>query len=515
MTRSGGFDYVIVGAGTAGSLLASRLSASTPASVLLLEAGPPATDPRIYDPPRFPELFESELDYRYVTTNQENGTGQVIRWPRGRVVGGSGAINAMIHLRGRASDFDGWGTNTDADWSFTNVLPIFRAMEHTTIGDDKLRGREGPLPVSIAQLPHELSNAFFEAALSFGHPANDDLNGYDVIGVGWNQMNIEDGRRVNTASAFLEPAQDRPSLTLKTGCTVTRLKVAGTRAVGVFYDDEDGTHEVDASEQVILCAGTIGSAALLLHSGIGPAQRLGAVGKKVIADLPGVGQNLQDHPGVRIVYRSRSSIQLSERNHNEVGLFAELDLGGSTGLTQWGFSYLANPRQYRVSPRHEFSFYPSWSNPTSRGELTIDDHDKLRIDPRYLQTERDLRGLVAAVRHSRELANQPALRRHIASETMPGVDLNSQKELAEYVRSAVNTWYHPVGTCAMGEREDSVVDTDLRVRGVDNLMIADASVMPQITSTNTNAATAMIAWRAADLLTAESRRKNAARDLPQ
>lgn len=500
------FDYVVVGGGSAGCVLAARLSEQTDARVLLLEAGGPDTRPEIADPPSWVGLLGTDVDWAYMTEPQPDGAGRPIYWPRGKVLGGSSSINALVYMRGLPSDYDAWAAAGNPGWDWAGVLPSFRALEDFPGGDPAYRGRGGPLKVGVPAERNPLSEAAREAALELGHRWNEDFNGRSLEGAGWNQLTVADGVRQSAAVAFLRPALARGNLTVRTGALAQRLLLdASARVTGVEYLCDGRVERAGVAVEAILCGGTLETPKLLMLSGIGPAEQLRGHGIDVALDLPGVGANLHDHPGVAVAFEARRPIPPGRNQHSELGLFCRSSADAPAPDIQYGVLHVPVVAPGFTAPEQGFSLYPSCLKPRSRGTLRLRSASPLDAplaDPAYLREEADRRVLLRAIEISRELAHAPAMREWTLREAVPGPDATSEAALRDYLARAVDTWFHPVGTCRMGPGGDAVVDAALRVHGVENLRVADASVMPEITSGNTNAPTLMIAWKAADLIRA-------------
>lgn len=522
------YDYVIVGAGSAGCVLANRLSADGDSEVLLLEAGEPNTKREIDVPAAFPELFKSSVDWEYYTEPQTELNDRALYWPRGKTLGGSSSINAMIYIRGQPADYDHWAELGNDGWAYEDVLPYFKEAEHNERGRSEHHGTSGPRNVADPHSPNELSKAFIVAGQERGLSHNTDFNAQDQSGVGLYQVTQQDGKRHSAADAYLTPVLDRPNLTTATGVQVTRVRFDGKSAVGVEYahDQSDTPMPVDASEEVILSAGAINSPQLLLLSGVGPADHLQAHDIPVVTDLPGVGQNLQDHLQATVNYACEQPVSIDgAQSLWNILIYLLLKRGPlRSNIAEAGGFVSVSAETDR--PDIQLHFGPSYSinhgfdnpdgngfwlgalrlRPDSRGRITLrsgDPFDDPAIDPQYLTQGDDLEILLAGLKLARELLQAEPFDQYRGEEVVPGSDVQSDEELIEYIRRSAETLYHPVGTCKMGTDEMAVVDDRLRVRGVDRLRVVDASIMPTITSGNTDAPTTMIAEKAADYIRAE------------
>jgi choline dehydrogenase len=517
------YDYVIVGAGSAGCVLAHRLSADPRAKVLLIEAGGPCRKQEASIPAAFPKLFKTPVDWNYSTVEQERLKGRRLYWPRGKMLGGSSSMNAMIYIRGHRSDYDGWAARGNRGWSYEEVLPYFKRSEQQSRGASHFHGAKGPLQVSDLRFVNPLARAFVAAGCELGLKENADFNGEEQEGVGFYQVTQKLGRRSSAATAFLEPALKRPNLTVVTGAHATRVIFAGRRATGVEYARDGRRETATASSEVILSGGTINSPQLLMLSGVGAGDELRAHGIQVVHELPGVGRNLQDHLFLPVAYECTRPITMekAERFGNvinylvfhkgplssniaEAGAFLRLDPAREAPDLQFHFGavyYLEHG--FKKHPGCGFTFGPTLIRPQSVGKITLNSADPFAppaIDPHYLAAEGDLRVLVEGIRIARRLAQCTPFDPYRGAEVYPGPEIEDDQQLAEYVRSTVETVYHPVGTCRMGDDAGAVVDQELRVRGLEGLRVVDASVMPVIVGGNTNAPVIMIAEKAADLV---------------
>ncbi len=524
------FDYVIVGAGAAGAILAHRLSEDRQASVCLLEAGPGDWHPWLNIPAGFIKvLFNPAFTWQFSSEPHEQTLGRRVPLPQGRVLGGSSSVNGLVYNRGQREDYDSWAALGNAGWSYAEVLPYFRRTERRATGDDAYRGREGLLPVSDIDWHHPVNEAFIAGAQGLGMPRNPDYNGATQAGVGYFQRTIDQGWRMSTARTFLRPAEGRANLEIRTRAQATRLLFDGRRAVGVRYLRGE-LQEVRARREVIVCAGAINTPKLLQLSGIGDAESLQALGVRVTQHLPGVGQNLSDHFSVRLVARAKQVRTMNEmaRGAGLVGQVARWLTGRPSilalspslvhffwhsreGLTRPDLQGVFSPASYREGYVGMLDTYPGmtcgvWQHrPDSRGQVTLrsaDPFDSPRVQPNYLSDERDRRTLIDGVRLARRLLQTPELARYVQTEAMPGADKLSDDELLAFIRQYGVSSYHLNGTARMGRADDTmaVVDEQLRVKGLQGLRIADSSVMPTIPSANICAATMMIAEKASDMI---------------
>jgi choline dehydrogenase len=502
------FDYVVAGAGTAGCVVAARLSADSAVRVLLLEAGGPERTHAMTVPAAWPDNLGSAADWANVTTRQaEAGP---VACPRGRGLGGSGAINAMAHVRGHRAVYDGWAASGTPGWGFADLLPYFQRSEQ--IGDRRHRVQRGSGgPVRVAPVPekdrHPVAVAFADGLQQAGWPVTDDLSGADQEGVGWVDLAIAGGQRVSPADAYLRPVLDRPNLTVKTGCLVTRLHVEHGCCTGVSYLSRGAPAMAQVGGEVIVCAGAVGSPQLLMMSGIGPADRLRALGIDPVADIPAVGENLCDHPVVKASYASPTPLPGSRYNHGEVCAALRSTRSGTYPDLHLFPILLPLAPAGCQPPAAGFVLVASVVAPASVGSVRIacaDPQAAPLIDPGFLRETSDLDRLAEGLALARRVAASVPLSGLHAREVWPGADVRTRAGLRSYIRRTVASYYHPAGTCRMGSGGDAVVDTQLRVRGLAGLRVADASVMPSIPNAHPNATVLAIAERAAELISGVS-----------
>ena len=518
MTKT--YDYVVIGAGSAGCIVANRLGA-TGASVLVIEAGgsdrhfwarlPVGYFKMIYNP-RFARVFDTEPS--------EGTAGRNVQWPRGRIVGGSSTINGLIYIRGQHADFDDWESLGATGWSFDDCLPYFKSLESNAAGANRLRGGDGPLGADELRLRHPACEAWLDAAQQWGLPRNPDFNGESAFGAGRYQLSIKGHWRSSSARAFLYPALRGGNVSLITGALVERVILEGGRATGVSYIKNGNRQQVSAGK-VILSAGALQSPQLLQLSGVGPAGVLEAAGVQVMVDSPQVGGNLQDHYQMRYMVHMNDNLSLNRATRNYLSLFGmglqwlftargPLTVGAGQVGAAICTRYAQGDRpdvQLLVMPLsvdrpgatlHDFPGFTGaiWQcHPSSRGNLQIVSNDPAqqpKIQPNYLQEEIDRKVIVEGVKAMREICAQPAFRPLWSKELHPGAGEQTDEQILQSVTASAGTVFHPVGTCRMGRDDAAVVDPELRVRGVDGLYVVDASVMPKITSANTNAPTLMI-----------------------
>jgi choline dehydrogenase-like flavoprotein len=516
------YDYVVIGAGSAGCVVAARLAEDPAIHVLLLEAGGADDWPELRIPHAAWSLQGSQLDWGYQTEPQPQLEQRRIGWPRGKVLGGTSAINAMVYMRGHASIYDDWRAAGNAGWGYQDLLPLFRRSEHHERGGDAYHGVDGPVNVADQRDANPLSCAFVDAARELGYALNDDFNGAEQQGFGFYQVTCKGGERWSAADAFLTPNLWRPNLHVATHALGARVVFEGRRAVGVDYIQDNELRRAHASREVVLCGGAINSPQLLLLSGIGPAEHLRALEIPVIVDLPGVGQNLQDHIDIAVAYTCTEPIsvgvvyaaaELEYRYFRKGSLASNGPEAGGFLKTRPGLP--APDLQFHFSPGwsvgfgaerpagHGFAIWPALVLPESRGYLRLRSPDPMTpplIQPNYLACDADMEVLVEGVKVARRLAATKAFAAFRGAAIKPDDSIQSDEAIRAYVRANAGTVYHPAGTCKMGADGLAVVDAQLRVHGVERLRVADASIMPTVINGNTNAPAIMIGEKLAELI---------------
>lgn len=533
------YDFIIVGAGSAGCVLANRLSADRNHKVLLLEAGGKDRNPLFRLPMLMGKLFQSGIyNWHYYTEPVPTLNNRKLYWPRGKVLGGSSTINGMLYVRGNRHDYDRWAQMGNAGWSYDEVLPAFRRSEAHVQRRDGFHNEAGELTVTRSRGRNPLFDTFVEAGVEAGYVANDDFNGAEQEGFGKYDFTIRQGKRWSTSFAFLRPALGRPNLTVETEAHLLRVLVESGRAVGVEFEQGGEILTARANAEVILSAGTVNSPQALLLSGIGPADELSAAGIKAVHDLPGVGKNMQDHVDCVMAWQCTKPVSLYKDLRAdkiafsvvqgmllgegitttfpyEAGAFVrsrpelvapDIQLHFMPALEATANLHLPNPfKRARIEDVHGFTLRVGPVNPESRGEITLrsaNPKDPPKIQPNYLATQFDIDTMIRGIRLTREVIGQKAFDAYRGAEVAPGPGKASDAELTKWLRATAMTTFHPVGTCKMGHDPMAVVDNKLRVRGIDGLRVADASIMPIISSGNTNAPAIMIGERCADFILA-------------
>ncbi len=532
--NTGTVDYVIVGGGTAGCVLAERLTANGRYSVVVLEAGPSDWYPWIHIPIGYAKtMFHPKYNWCFQTEPEAEMGNRQLYWPRGRVLGGSSSINGLIYIRGQSTDYDAWAAAGNEGWAWKDVLPVFRALEANQRGESEYHGASGPLACSNIEGRHELMDAILRGAGELGVPMNDDFNGPTQEGAGYFQLFTRNGWRCSTAVAYLKRARARPNLTVRTNAHVTGLVFKGVRATGVRYVQAGREHEVRAGREVLLCAGAVQSPQILELSGVGAVARLKELGIDPIVDLPGVGENLQDHLQVRLTFKCGKPITINDElmtlagklrmgwtwlsrragpmaiGINHAGLFTRVLPESRSSDVQFHFSALsadvAAGKPHRFSG---FTFSVCQLRPESRGSIHVKSPDPFAapsIRPNYLSTAHDRRCMIEGVRFGQRLARTPSMEPYLLSELRPQRDVSSDDQILEHCRQHGTTIFHPAGTCMMGTGASAVVDNRLCVYGTRGLRVVDCSIMPTIVSGNTNAPVVMIAEKAARLILGDAR----------
>lgn len=527
-------DYVIIGAGSAGCVIANRLSADPSIKVILLEAGGRDWNPWIHIPVGyFKTMHNPAVDWCYTTEADPGLNGRKLDWPRGKVLGGSSSLNGLLYVRGQAQDYDRWRQMGNEGWGWDDVLPLFKRAENQERGEDDFHGVGGPLDVSNMRLSRPICDAWVAAAQNEGYAYNDDYNGAKQEGVGYFQLTTRNGRRCSAAVAYLNPIRNRENLQIITHANVQRLAIEGRRVTGVVFKNAQGKEQtVKTRSEVVLSSGSIGSPQLLMQSGIGEAEQLRSADIDVVTNLPGVGKNLQDHLQARLVYKCNEPTLNDEVrslfNQARIALKYVLFRAGPMTMAASLATGFLKTRNELETPDIQFHIQP-WSadspgegvhpfsaftmsvcqlRPESRGEIRLNSKDPFgypTIHPNYLATETDCNTIIDGVKIAQSIARQKPLDSKIASPHSPKEVLVEDADILEWVRNTATTIYHPTGTCKMGSDDQAVVDARLRVHGMDGLRIADCSIMPEIVSGNTNAPAIMIGEKASDLILEDRR----------
>ncbi|MCW8327682.1 choline dehydrogenase [Photobacterium sp. SDRW27] len=533
------YDFIIVGAGSAGCVLANRLSSNPNIKVCLVEAGPKDSSLMVHVPLGIIGMMHSKkMNWRYYTEQEPNLNGRRLFWPRGKTLGGSSASNAMCYIRGHACDYDKWAALGNEGWGYQDVQPYFKKSECQERGGNAYHGDSGPLSVSDLRIKNPLSEAFIKAAKQAGHKLTQDFNADEQEGVGYYQVTQKNGQRCSTAVGYLRPAEQRENLTVITDALTTKVTFDGTKATGIEYLKGGSTHTLQCSGEVLLSGGAINSPQLLLLSGVGNKDQLNQHGIPVVCDLPGVGENMQDHLDVLAVTRERtfysvgfSPVALLRSMKGIVDYLLFRKGNFTSNIAEAGGFVKSSPElavpdiQFHFSPcfldnhglnlwqtvRHGYSLHACNLRPKSRGRLTLRDSNPAtppRINANYLGNEEDIEVMVKGIKLSREILKQPAFDCYRGAEVYPGKDVQSDEALKAFIRRKAESIYHPVGTCKMGIDDMAVVDPQLKVRGITGVRVVDASIMPTLIGGNTNAPTIMIAEKASDMILDEQLKKS-------
>jgi choline dehydrogenase len=533
------YDFIIVGAGSAGCVLANRLSADKKIKVCLVEAGPKDSSIMVHVPLGLIGMMHSKkMNWRYYTEQESHLGGRKLFWPRGKTLGGSSASNAMCYIRGHACDYDEWVTLGNDGWGYSDVLPYFKKAQHQERGACTYHGAGGPLNVADLRIKNPLSKAFLNASQQAGHKLTDDFNGEDQEGVGYYQVTQKNGQRCSSAVGYLRPVEQRENLTVITDALTTKINFDGKTAVGIDYLKDGRKHTIIAMKEVILSGGAINSPQLLLVSGVGGKDVLKQHGIEQVCQLNGVGKNLQDHLDVLAVTRERTfhsvgfspvALMRSIKGIFDFLLFRNgnftTNIAEAGGFVKSAPSLAVPDVQFHFSPcfldnhglnllqtvRHGYSLHACNLRPKSRGELTLRSADPAvppLINARYLENEEDIKIMIKGIKMSREILKQPAFDHYRGVEVFPGKEVQTDEQLEAFIRRKAESIYHPVGTCKMGVDDQAVVDPALKVIGLKGLRVVDASIMPTLIGGNTNAPTIMIAEKAADMILADYNNAN-------
>lgn len=499
------YDFIVVGAGSAGAAVANRLSEKPEVSVLVLEAGGSEIPEAVHNPSIWFTLLGSPVDWGYTSVPQPSLDGRVTYEPRGKIPGGSSNLYIMMHIRGHTSDYDNWAYNGAPGWAYKDVLPYFQKLEDQEDETSPWAGHGGPLHVANAKLhgPNPTSKAFIDSCLELGFPATDDFNGPNMEGTGWHHINIKNGQRHGTWKAYLEPVLGRPNLTLSTSCQATRLLFEGKRCIGVEYAQNGERKTANARYEVIVCAGAIESPKLLLLSGIGHPDQIRPHGIEMVSEVPGVGENFHNHVLAGVICEAAQPLPPANQNLSESALFTKSDPGYVGPDLQIAFVHA--PFDIIVGQGHPnaVSILPGVVRPFSRGWVRLAGSDPLAkplVNPNYLGVRADAERLLQALKLSREIFAAGAFKDWIGEEIMPGPEVRTDDQIRAFLRAKADSYHHQAGSCKMGVDAMAVVDPDLRVYGVQGLRVADASVMPFVPSGNCNTGIIMIGERVSDLI---------------